>query len=83
MKWREKEEKRRNLKTRTLAFKFTPLISDEDEDEQEDDEDLSLLVKNVRRIRGMNRVSSARQFGWTHPVRPNPTWSGLAQLTRA
>ena len=44
-----REEKAPPKKT-TLAFKSTPLISDEDEDEQEDDEDLSLLMKNVRRI---------------------------------
>ena len=33
---------------KSIAFKFTPAISD-DEEEEDDDEELSLLVRNVRR----------------------------------
>ena len=40
-------------KKKNVAFKSTPILSDDNEDhdnEEEDDEELSLLVKNVRRI---------------------------------
>jgi len=47
---RKAREEKAPQKKKTLAFKSTPLNSNEDEDDQEDDEDLSLLVKNVRRM---------------------------------
>ena len=40
-------------KKKNVAFKSTPILSDDNEDrdnEEEDDEELSLLVKNVRRM---------------------------------
>ena len=40
-------------KKKNVAFKSSPILSDDNEDlnnEEKDDEELSLLVKNIRRI---------------------------------
>ena len=64
LKTHEMERKTREeiapQKKKTVAFKFTPTISDED-DEEEDDEDLSLLVKNVRRMYNKAKFKNRRR----------------------
>ena len=61
MEWKAREEKGPQ-KTKVLAFKSTPTISDKEEEDQKDDEDLSLLVKNVRRMYNNVKFGSRRRW---------------------
>jgi len=45
----------------TLAFKFTPTISDDKDDDQEDDEDLCLLAKNVKKMYNKTKFNNQRR----------------------
>ena len=48
-------------KKKTIAFKYTPAISD-DEEERDDDEELSLLIRNV--IRTYNKAKYNHRRRW-------------------
>ena len=58
---RKAREEMTPQKKKTIAFKFTPTISDDEEEEEEEDEDLSLLVRNVRRMYNRAKINNRRR----------------------
>ena len=56
---RKTREETAPQKTKTIAFKSTPTISDDNE-EEDDDKDLFLLVKNVRRMYNKAKFNNRR-----------------------